>query len=83
MRNDAAYRAVVFGALRATTEDGPTSYAEEHALSAAVNRWAGTNGVGPVPMDSLVRLIGAAGYQHFRTERRGYFAGLAIKENGA
>jgi hypothetical protein len=76
---DAAYRAVVFNALRAATQDG--RYVEERALSVAVNRWAGQNGVGPVPMESLVRLVGGAGYPYFQTDRRGYFAGLAIKED--
>lgn len=80
---DAAYRAVVIGALRATTEDGANAYADQPSLSTAVNRWAGRNGVGPVPMDSLVRLMDSAGYRHFRTDRRGYFAGLSIKEDSA
>ena len=78
MRDDTAFRSVVFDALRATTRDGP--YVDERALAAAVNRWAGQYGVGPVPMESLVRIVDGAGYPHFRTDRRGYFAGLAIKE---
>ncbi|MCT9108311.1 hypothetical protein N4G69_22200 [Streptomyces mirabilis] len=81
MNNDDAYRDLVFAALRATTSDGP--YAEQCALSTAVDRWAGQNGVGPVPIESLVRIADSAGYTHFQTERRGYFAGLSLKEDYA
>ncbi|MET7976717.1 hypothetical protein ABZW44_27465 [Streptomyces mirabilis] len=79
MHVDDAYRAVVFNALRATTRDGP--YAEQRALLVAVNHWAGQNGVGPVPMDSLMRIVGGAGYPHFQTDRRGYVAGLSLKDD--
>lgn len=81
MPADDALRAVVFAALRATTEDGP--YAEQRALAIAVNHWAGRNGVGPVPMAALVRILDSAGYPSFHTERRSYFAHISLLEDYA
>jgi hypothetical protein len=81
MRDDSAYRAVVFGALRAVTEDAPSGYVEQIELSTAVNRWAGRNGLGPVSVEAISRAVDRAGYRNFRTERRSYFAGLVIKED--
>lgn len=80
MRDDATYRAVVFGALRALTVEAPNAYVDDHDLFSAVNRWAAVSGLGPIPFASFRRIVERAGYRSFHTERRCYFAGLTLKE---